>query len=169
IGIVSRLTQQKGCDLLAAAAERLMAVDATWVMLGSGESSCEDLWRHLAAEYPGRVAARIGFDEPLAHLIEAGADMFLMPSWYEPCGLNQMYSQRYGTPPVVRATGGLEATVVDADEFPAAGTGFKFKEYMPEALVGAVNRAVDDFGVPKRRIPIQQRARQLAFTEELPP
>src|SRR4029077_168133 len=101
IGMVTRLTTQKGCDLLASAADRMMALDATWVMVGSGDLWCEDMWRTLAQRHPERVAASIGFDERLAHLIEGGADMFLMPSWYEPCGLNQMYSQRYGTLPIV--------------------------------------------------------------------
>ena len=105
IGLVSRLTDQKGFDLIAAAADELMALDASWVMLGSGERRYEELWRALAARPPGRVSATIGFDERLAHLIEAGADMFLMPSRFEPCGLNQMYSLRYGTVPIVRATG----------------------------------------------------------------
>jgi starch synthase len=145
IGIVSRLTHQKGCDLVAGAADRLMALDATWVMLGSGEGWCEDLWRSLAARYPERVATRIGFDDRLAHLIEAGSDMFLMPSLYEPCGLNQMYSQRYGTIPIVRATGGLNDTVVDADESPEGGTGFKFRDYTPDAMVSAVDRALKAF------------------------
>jgi starch synthase len=141
VGIVTRLTHQKGCDLFASAADRLMALDATWVMLGSGDAWAEDLWRQLAARFPERVAARIGFDEQLAHLIEAGADMFLMPSWYEPCGLNQMYSLRYGTLPVVRATGGLEDTVVDPDES-ASATGFKFRHYTAEGLLWAVERAL---------------------------
>jgi starch synthase len=145
IGIVSRLTHQKGCDLVAGAADRLMALDATWVMLGSGEGWCEDLWRSLAARYPERVAVRIGFDDRLAHLIEAGSDMFLMPSQYEPCGLNQMYSQRYGTVPIVRATGGLNDTVVDADEAPDNATGFKFRDYTPDAMVSAVDRALKAF------------------------
>ena len=92
-----------------------MDLDASWVMLGSGDRHYEDLWRRLAARHPDRVSATIGFDERLAHLIEAGADMFLMPSRYEPCGLNQMYSLRYGTVPIVRATGGLQDTVRDAD------------------------------------------------------
>ena len=107
----------------AAAADRLMALDAGWVMLGSGDQWCEELWRRLAGRHPDRVAVRIGFDDKLAHLIEGGADCFLMPSWYEPCGLNQMYSQRYGTLPVVRGTGGLRDTVVDADESPEKGPG----------------------------------------------
>ncbi len=145
IGIVTRLTHQKGCDLLSSAGERLMGFDATWVMLGSGDAWCEDLWRHLAARFPERVVARIGFDEQLAHLIEGGADMFLMPSWYEPCGLNQMYSLRYATLPIVRATGGLEDTVVDPEESPDGATGFKFRHYTAEGLLLGVERAVGLF------------------------
>jgi starch synthase len=145
IGMVTRLTHQKGCDLFAAASDRLMALDATWVLLGSGDAWCEDLWRQLAWRYPARVATRIGFDDRLAHLIEGGSDMFLMPSWYEPCGLNQMYSQRYGCVPIVRATGGLQDTVVDLDEMPGQGTGFKFRDYAPDALTWAVERALSTF------------------------
>ena len=111
IGLVSRLTDQKGFDLIGRRAEQLMALDATWVMLGSGERQYEDLWRAWRPGIPSGSPTAIGFDERLAHLIEAGADMFLMPSRFEPCGLNQMYSLRYGTIPIVRATGGLEDTV----------------------------------------------------------
>jgi starch synthase len=164
IGIVTRLTQQKGCDLYAAAGERLMDFDATWVVLGSGEGWCEEFWKRMAAAYPERVAASIGFDDSLAHLIEGGADLFLMPSWYEPCGLNQMYSQRYGTLPIVRATGGLQDTVVDADESPAGGTGFKFHDYTPDALLGAVARAVRAFGNPKSWKRFQQNAMRQDFS-----
>lgn len=164
IGLVTRLTYQKGCDLVAAAADRLMAYDASWVMLGSGDRWCEDLWRQLAARHPDRVAARIGFDEQLAHLIEGGADMFLMPSRYEPCGLNQMYSLRYGTIPVVRGTGGLEDTVVDVDEAPTEGTGFKFRDYTPGALVWAVERALTAFGNAKRWKTIQRNAMKRDFS-----
>ena len=164
IGIVTRLTHQKGCDLVAAAAERLMALDASWVMLGSGDRWCEDMWRHWTARLPQRAAARIGFDERLAHLIEGGSDMFLMPSWYEPCGLNQMYSLRYATIPIVRATGGLEDTVVDADEFPDRGTGFKFREYQAEPLVDAVERAIAAFGNPSRWKHIQRNAMEPDFS-----
>ena len=145
MGIVTRLTHQKGCDLFSAAADRLMGLDASWVMLGSGDAWCEDLWRHLSWRHPDRVVARVGFDEQLAHLIEAGADMFVMPSWYEPCGLNQMYSLRYGTLPIVRATGGLQDTVVDLDESATDATGFKFRHYTGEGLVWAVDRAVGLF------------------------
>jgi len=164
IGIVSRLTHQKGCDLLAGAASRLMDVDASWVMLGSGDTWCEELWRQLATQHPERVAAQIGFDEQLAHLIEGGADLFLMPSWYEPCGLNQMYSERYGTIPVVRATGGLEDTVVDADDFPKTGTGFKFRDYHPDALVAGLGRALAAYGNPKRWRTIQVNAMKQDFS-----
>ena len=154
IGVISRLTDQKGFDLVAAAAEQLMALDATWVMLGSGEPQYEQLWRTLAKRHPDRVSATIGFDERLAHLIEAGSDIFLMPSRYEPCGLNQMYSLRYGTVPVVRSTGGLADTVVDADE--PEGNGFKFSDYTPGAMVAAVKRALDVFGNPARWAALQR-------------
>ena len=156
IGLISRLTEQKGFDLIAAASERLMALDVSWVMLGSGERRFEDGWRTLAATYPTRISATIGFDERLAHLIEAGADMFLMPSRFEPCGLNQLYSLRYGTVPIVRATGGLNDTVIDVDESPA-GTGFKFRDYTPEALVAAVGRAHRAFQDQARWQEIQRR------------
>ena len=141
IGVISRLTHQKGFDLVGVAAEQLMALDATWVLLGSGEPHYERLLRSMAERHPDRVASVIGFDERLAHFIEAGADMFLMPSLYEPCGLNQLYSLRYGTLPIVRATGGLEDTVADASE--PGGNGFKFRDYSPGALVAAVTRAVE--------------------------
>ena len=118
-------------------------LDVTWTMLGSGEARYEDLWRWLAARYPDRVSATIGFDERLAHQIEAGADAFLMPSRFEPCGLNQLYSLRYGTIPIVRATGGLEDTVADYDPATGLGTGFKFRGYTPSAMVEAVRRAVE--------------------------
>ncbi len=143
VGMISRLTDQKGFDLIAAAAEDLMSLDVTWVVLGSGDERYENLWRALAAAYPHRISATIGFDEGLAHRIEAGSDVFLMPSRFEPCGLNQMYSLRYGTVPVVRATGGLEDTVRDVSE--PEGNGFKFREYSPRALVGALHRALDLF------------------------
>ena len=141
IGLMSRLTDQKGFDLIGTSASDLMALDATWVMLGSGERHYEDLCRTMASRHPDRVSATIGFDERLTHLIEAGADIFLMPSRYEPCGLNQLYSLRYGTVPIVRATGGLEDSVIDADE--PGGNGIKFAEYTRAALMVAVQRALE--------------------------
>jgi starch synthase len=156
IGLISRLTDQKGFDLIAAAAADLMRLDAAWIMLGSGEARYEALWRTLAARYPDRVSATIGFDERLAHYIEAGADFFLMPSRFEPCGLNQMYSLRYGTIPIVRATGGLEDTVEDFDETAGTGTGFKFRDYSPRALTTAVERALLVYRRPQVRTRMQQ-------------
>jgi starch synthase len=157
IGLISRLTEQKGFDLIASASDDLMSLDATWVMLGSGERRFEEGWRTLAARYPRKVSATIGFDERLAHMIEAGADMFLMPSRFEPCGLNQLYSLRYGTVPIVRATGGLNDTVDDVDAAPAHGTGFKFLDYTPAALVATVRRALASYGEPARWQEIQKR------------
>ena len=162
IGLISRLTFQKGFDLIGAVAGELMSLDASWVILGSGDREYEDLWQRLAAQFPDRVSTTIGFDERLAHQIEAGADMFLMPSRYEPCGLNQMYSLRYGTPPIVRGTGGLEDTVKDAAE--PGGNGFKFKGYSPTDLVAAVRRAVDLFRKPKEWRKIQQNGMKLDFS-----
>jgi starch synthase len=164
VGLVSRLTDQKGCDLIDAASDDLMRLDATWVMLGNGEPRYEDAWRTLAARYPDRVSATLGFDERLAHHIEAGADIFLMPSRFEPCGLNQMYSLRYGTVPIVRATGGLNDTVddvdVDVDASAGEGTGFKFRDYTPEALVRTVRRALTAFQDQTTWKHIQQRGMQ---------
>ena len=157
IGLISRLTDQKGLDLIVAAPEPLLALDATWVMLGSGERRYEEAWRAFAARYPDRVSTTIGFDERLAHIIEAGADMFLMPSRFEPCGLNQMYSLRYGTVPIVRATGGLDDTVDDVGASGEAGTGFKFTDYTPAALVETVKRALAAFRDPGRWAEIQRR------------
>jgi len=142
VGLISRLVEQKGFDLLSSVAGQLLALEATFVLLGSGEAVYEESWRALSAEHPERVGVRIGFDEGLAHLIEAGADIFLMPSRFEPCGLNQMYSLRYGTVPVVRDVGGLHDTVRDYDEASGNGTGFTFTEYSGEALLDALNRAL---------------------------
>jgi starch synthase len=121
--------------LVEHAAEQLMRENVTIVALGSGEPHYEQLFYRLADRYPGKIAVRVAFDEGLAHRIEAGSDMFLMPSRYEPCGLNQMYSLRYGTIPVVRATGGLDDTIDEQ-------TGFKFEGYSAAALMGAVREAL---------------------------
>jgi starch synthase len=140
--VVSRLADQKGVDLLVAAIPELLARDAQLVVLGSGERRYEEALARAAAERRAQMAVRIGFDEGLAHRIEAGADLFLMPSRFEPCGLNQMYSLRYGTVPVVRAVGGLDDTVEDFDGW-QRGTGFKFRDYHPAALSLAVRRALE--------------------------
>jgi starch synthase len=144
-GIVSRLTQQKGVDLVAAAAERIVALPAQLVVLGAGERALEKAIAAAAARHPGSVGVEIGFDERLAHAIEAGADAFLMPSRFEPCGMNQMYSQRYGTPPVVHATGGLADSVVDSTPATLAdgtASGFAFTGATVDALCAAAGRWV---------------------------
>ena len=143
-GVVSRLTQQKGLDLLLAVADRLPELPAQLVVLGTGDAQLQRGFRALAERHPGQIAVELGFDDALAHRIEAGADSFLMPSRFEPCGLNQMYSLRYGTPPVVRATGGLADTVVDVSEATLAdktANGFVFQEDTSQALWQAMARA----------------------------
>jgi starch synthase len=145
VGMISRMVDQKGFDLIAALAAELPMLGAAFVVLGTGDPRYQDLWRHLSAEYPDRIAARIGFDERLAHLIEGGADLFLMPSRFEPCGLNQMYSLRYGTLPIVRHVGGLADTVTDAEASKGRPNGFVFEEYRPEALLATVRRALAMF------------------------
>jgi len=142
VGMVGRLVEQKGIDLVVAALGGILGMDLQLAVLGSGQAEYEGHFRRAAQERPDRVGVRIGFDEGLAHRIEAGADVFLMPSRYEPCGLNQMYSLRYGTVPVVRAVGGLEDTVEDFDGL-RRGTGFKFRDYDPRALLTALRRAVE--------------------------
>ncbi len=142
IGIVSRFTDQKGFDLIAQVADELLAEELTLVALGAGEPKYEQLFRDLARRFPGKVGAKIAYDNALAHKIEAGADMFLMPSRYEPCGLNQIYSLRYGTVPVVRATGGLDDTIEPFDAKSGRGTGFKFDAYEGRALLACARQAL---------------------------
>jgi starch synthase len=142
-GMVSRLADQKGFDILTAIIPELLRHDVQLALLGNGDARYE---QQLAAEgrrAPDRLAIRIAFDTAAAHQVEAGADAFLMPSRYEPCGLNQMYSMRYGTVPIVRATGGLDDTVEEFDPTTGSGTGFKFTPYTPDAFLGAVRRALE--------------------------
>jgi starch synthase len=145
VGLIARMVDQKGFDLLADIADELPRLGASFVLLGSGERRYEDQWLGLAARYPRHIGAHIGFDERLAHLIEAGADLFLMPSRFEPCGLNQMYSLRYGTVPLVHAVGGLADTVQNYDAATGTGTGFTFDEYSPQALLGTLRWALGVF------------------------
>jgi starch synthase len=140
VGIVSRLVAQKGFDILSEVFDRLIGLGFGFVILGLGEKRYHDSLVEIAARHPGKVSVNLAFDEQLAHQIEAGCDMFLMPSRYEPCGLNQMYSMKYGTIPVVRATGGLADTVIDF-ESEDESTGFTFKEYTSEALFKTMERA----------------------------
>ena len=147
-GVVSRLSGQKGLDLLLACADELVKLPAQLVVLGSGDTALENAFREVARRHPGQVSVRIGFDEGLAHRIEAGIDAFLMPSRFEPCGLNQMYSLRYGTPPIVRATGGLADTVIDAAD-KESGNGFVFERAEPAALLAAIRRAAELWARPR--------------------
>jgi starch synthase len=144
VGMVSRLVDQKGFDLFLPIRDTLPRLDASFVVLGTGDPRHEEFWRVVAARHPDRIGARIGFDEPLAHLVFGGADLFLMPSRYEPCGLNQFYSLRYGTVPVVRATGGLADSVDDE-------VGFRFFEYSPAALLDTLQTAMEVYRSDKRR------------------
>jgi starch synthase len=143
IGIVSRFASQKGFDLIQQVGDRMVREDAIFVVLGSGDKPYEDMMRRLARQYPTKFAVHVAYDNALAHKIEAGADMFLMPSRYEPCGLNQIYSLRYGTVPIVRATGGLDDTIENWDPLTKKGTGFKFAEYSGEAMLASIRQALE--------------------------
>jgi starch synthase len=166
IGVVSRFAAQKGFDLIALAADRLAHEHVTVVALGSGDKDYEELFRRLVRQYPGRFSVKTGYDNEMAHRIEAGADMFLMPSRYEPCGLNQIYSLKYGTVPIVRATGGLDDTIESYDIRTGKGTGFKFREYTPEALLATVQAALQLWAKPKewRKIMLNGMARDFSWT-----
>ncbi len=145
LGMVARLASQKGFDLLAQIADQLGREELFLVMLGTGEPYYENLLRSLAERFAGKFAVKIAYDDVLAHKIEAGADIFLMPSRYEPCGLDQIYSQKYGTVPVVHATGGLDDTVEQWNPETGTGTGFKFSPYEARAFFGAIQQALATF------------------------
>jgi starch synthase len=149
IGIISRFADQKGFDLIAEIGPELMKENLALVALGTGQPEYEKLFKELAERHPALVGVKIGYDNALAHRIEAGSDMFLMPSRYEPCGLNQIYSLRYGTVPVVRATGGLDDTIQNFDPKTEQGTGFKFEEYSGPALLASVRAALKTYRDPK--------------------
>lgn len=142
IGIVSRFAAQKGFDLITQVMDRLAREELIMVILGSGDKPYEEMFQRLNRQFPSRIAVKVAFDNAIAHKIEAGADMFLMPSRYEPCGLNQIYSLKYGTVPIVRATGGLDDTIEPWDARTGKGTGFKFSEYTGEALLATVKQAL---------------------------
>ncbi len=157
IAIISRLVAQKGYDLIQPLARAILEAGCFFIALGSGAKEYEDFlqaWHDIA---PDRVGIFKGYaGEPLAHQIEAGADIFLMPSQYEPCGLNQMYSMRYGTVPIVRATGGLDDTVENFDEARGTGNGFKFQDYTPAALLVKIREALYFYGKPEAWTKIQR-------------
>ena len=141
-GIVTRLADQKGMDIALGALEEMLSANLQFVLLGSGATNYEHAFKDLAKRFPGKVGVRIGYDQSLAHRIEAGCDFYLMPSRFEPCGLNQMYSLRYGTIPIVRRTGGLDDTVVDIIEKPDLADGIKFTEYSTHGLSKAMRKAL---------------------------
>jgi starch synthase len=145
LGMISRLADQKGLDLLEGIMDKLMSADLGLILLGTGEERYHQVFTELAGSYPNKVAVRLKFDNQLAHKIEAGADMFMMPSRYEPCGLNQIYSLRYGTVPIVRATGGLYDTVSSFDPKRGEGVGFSFSRYDPEPFWQAIQTAMECF------------------------
>ncbi|HLM82694.1 MAG TPA: glycogen synthase GlgA [Terriglobales bacterium] len=142
IGIVSRFAAQKGFDLISQIMDRLAREEMIVVALGAGDKLFEDMFQRLNKQFPNKIAVKVAYDNAIAHKIEAGADMFLMPSRYEPCGLNQIYSLRYGTVPIVRATGGLDDTIEPWDARTGKGTGFKFSDYTGEALLATIKQAL---------------------------
>jgi starch synthase len=142
IGIISRLADQKGFDLISEVFDQICALKMQMVVLGTGEKKYHDLFSEAMKKHPDKFSVHLTFNNQLAHQIEAGSDMFLMPSRYEPCGLNQMYSFMYGTVPIVRATGGLADTVKDVTESPSSGTGFTFTDYTAEAMLDTIQRAL---------------------------
>ena len=148
-GSITRLADQKGLDIELGALEEMLSANLQFVLLGSGAPVYERAYRELARRYPEKVAVRIGFDQGLSHRIEAGCDFYVMPSRFEPCGLNQMYSQRYGTVPIVRITGGLDDTVVDITENATRASGIKFQEYSARALAKGFRKALALYDDPK--------------------
>jgi starch synthase len=142
IGIVSRFAAQKGFDLIAQIMDRLAREEMIVVVLGSGDKPYEEMFQRINRQFPNKIAVKVAYDNAIAHKIEAGADMFLMPSRYEPCGLNQIYSLKYGTVPIVRATGGLDDTIEPWDARTGKGTGFKFTDYTGEALLATIKQAL---------------------------
>ncbi len=145
IGMISRLAKQKGFDILQPVLQKVIQQPVQFIILGTGEQEYEKFLRQMACDYPDKIAVTIGFNEGLAHRITAGADMFLMPSHYEPCGLNQMYSLNYGTVPIVRQTGGLADTIIDRDAHPKNGNGLSFTRYSSESLHAALLRGLKLF------------------------
>ena len=168
-GVISRLTHQKGLDLLLTIGDGIPHLPAQLAVLGSGDKAMEAGFSALAERFPGQIAVKLGFDEGLAHRIEAGADCFVMPSRFEPCGLNQMYSLRYGTPPIVRATGGLADTVVDISETSLAdktGNGFVLENDSAHALWQAMERVCRSWQDKKLWQRIQQNGMRRDFSWE---
>lgn len=157
-GVISRLTDQKGIDILLEAIPELLKMNIQLVILGTGDPEYEKAFKSIAKDNPKSVRVKIAYSDELAHKIEAGCDFFLMPSKYEPCGLNQMYSLAYGTIPIVRATGGLDDTVTNFSEKTGRGNGFKFRDYSPQAFVRACKKAINIYKKKKAMSKLVQNA-----------
>ena len=166
LGMISRLADQKGFDLLAEILEPLFALDIGFVLLGTGEQKYHDLFAQVAQKYPQKAGIRIAYDDRLAHKIEGGADFFLMPSKYEPCGLNQIYSLKYGTIPVVRATGGLDDTILHYDPATKKGNGFKFNRYDSKEFLNTLKEAIRFYFQPEHWRQLLQNAMSADFSWE---
>ncbi|MGQ9508758.1 MAG: glycogen synthase GlgA [Thermodesulfobacteriota bacterium] len=166
LGMISRLADQKGFDLLMEIVDELFTLNIGFVLLGTGEQKYHEFFHHLAQKYPQKAAIRITFDDRLAHKIEAGSDIFLMPSKYEPCGLNQIYSLRYGTIPVVRATGGLDDTITNYDPSTGNGNGFKFINYNAKEFLSQIKLAVEYYFRPDHWKRLIQNAMSSDFSWE---
>jgi starch synthase len=163
-GIVSRLAEQKGMDILSEAAEAFLRERVQFVMLADGDAVYRTTFTNIAARHPKNVKVTIGFDNVLARKIYAGSDFFLMPSLFEPCGLGQLISFRYGTLPIVRRTGGLADTVADLDADPKAGNGFVFAERSPEKLLETIRRALRFFADRRKLVAARRRAMKLDYS-----
>jgi starch synthase len=165
-GTISRLAEQKGVDIELGALEEMLSADIQFVLLGSGSPGYERGYQELARRFPSKVAAHLGYDEGLAHRIEAACDFFIMPSRFEPSGLNQMYSLRYGTIPIVRATGGLDDSVIDFTQDAARANGIKFQEYSARALAKAIRKAMAIYQQPELLRRYRQNAMKANFSWE---
>jgi starch synthase len=161
-GNIGRLTEQKGVEIMLGALEEMLSARLQFVAIGSGSSAFQRAYQELARRHSSQVAVRIGFDEGVSHRIEGGCDFFLMPSRFEPCGLNQMYGLRYGTIPIVRTTGGLDDTVVDIRDNVAKANGIKFMDYSANALAKGIRKALTLYAEPE----LLHRYRQNAMTAD---
>ena len=164
LGTISRLTDQKGFDIITKSIDKIMKLNLLYIVLGTGDIKYNELLQKFAKKYPNKLAVNIKFDNELAHQIEAGADMFLMPSKFEPCGLNQLYSLKYGTIPIVRATGGLADTVKNFSQETGRGYGFVFEEYSSAALISIIKKAVAVYQNDKLWKKLIERAMKLDFS-----
>ncbi len=164
IGVISRLAHQKGIDLIVEAAREIIDLGASIIILGTGDEKYNSLCKRIATEYPLYISSHIKFDNRLAHKVEAGSDIFIMPSRYEPCGLNQLYSLKYGTLPVVRSTGGLNDTIIDVYTDEERGNGIKFSEATKKDLIKAVSQAVELYKDKEKWQKIQKRIMGLDFS-----